>query len=117
MIIQPIIYAHPCVTCVEVSNVFWEGKGITCNECDRVFRNQACYDRHKNEPINGGGRTVCEVIRKCEKCSKPMDVRHIKDGGHICGKKCETCGLILTPRRYRSQMLYKAIGTRGREQL
>ena len=72
-----------------------EGEGIVCNECDRVFKNQACYDHHKNEPIDGGGRTVCEAIRKCEKCGNAMDVRHMKDGGHICGKKCRTCGLIL----------------------
>ena len=71
-----------------------EGDGIVCNECDRLFKNQACYDHHK-EPINGGGRSVCEVIRKCEKCGKVMDVRHMKDGGHVCGKKCRTCGLIL----------------------
>ena len=71
-----------------------EGDGIVCNECDRLFKNQACYDHHK-EPINGGGRSVCEVIRKCEKCGKVMDVRHMKDGGHTCGKKCRTCGLIL----------------------
>ena len=71
-----------------------EGDGIVCNECDRVFKNQACYDHHKG-PINGGGRSVCEVIRKCEKCGKAMDVNHLKDGGHICGKKCRTCGLIL----------------------
>ena len=71
-----------------------EGDGIVCNECDRLFKNQTCYDHHK-EPINGGGRSVCEVIRKCEKCGKAMDVRKIKDGGHICGKKCRTCGLIL----------------------
>ena len=70
-----------------------EGDGIVCNECDRLFKNQACYDHHK-EPINGGGRSVCEVVRKCEKCGKVMDVRKIKDG-HICGKKCRTCGLIL----------------------
>ena len=71
-----------------------EGDGIVCNECDRLFKNQACYDHHK-DPINGGGRSVCEVIRKCEKCGKAMDVRHMKDGGHVCGKKCRTCGLIL----------------------
>ena len=71
-----------------------EGNGIVCTECDRLFKNQACYDHHK-EPINGGGRSVCEVIRKCEKCGKAMDVRKIKEGGHICGKKCRTCGLIL----------------------
>ena len=72
-----------------------EGDGIVCNECDRVFKNQACYVNHK-EPINGGGRSVCEVIRKCEKCGKAMDVIHLKDGGHICGKKCRTCGVILS---------------------
>ena len=70
-----------------------EGDGIVCNECDRLFKNQTCYDHHK-EPINGGGRSVCEVIRKCEKCGKAVDVRH-KKNGHICGKKCRTCGLIL----------------------
>ena len=26
-----------------------EGDGIVCNECDRVFKNQACYHHHKNE--------------------------------------------------------------------
>ena len=72
-----------------------EGEGIVCNECNRLFKNQACYDRHKNEPINGGGRSVCEAVRKCEKCGNAMDVRKIKDGGHICGMKCRTCGLIL----------------------
>ena len=70
-----------------------EGDGIVCNECDRLFKNQKCYDHHK-EPINGGGRSVCHVIRKCEKCGKAMDVRRIKNG-HICGKKCRTCGVIL----------------------
>ena len=68
-----------------------EGDGIVCNECDRLFKNQACYDHHK-EPVNGGGRSVCEVIRKC---GKAMGVGKIKEGGHICGKKCRTCGLIL----------------------
>ena len=68
-----------------------EGEAIVCNECNRLFKNQVCYDRHK-EPVNGGGRSVCEVVRKCEKCGNAMDVRKIKDGGHICGKKCRTCG-------------------------
>ena len=72
-----------------------EGEGIVCNECNRLFKNQACYDRHKNEPIDGGGRTVCEAVRECEKCGKAMGARKIKDGVHICGKKCRTCGLIL----------------------
>ena len=92
---------HICTSMCKLCRGFgcvWEGKGITCNECDRVCKNQACYHRHKNEPMDGGGRTVCQVIRNCDKCGKPMDVRHIKDGGHICGKKCETCGLIFIPK-------------------
>ena len=89
---------HVCPTMCGSCRAFGcvlEGEGIVCNECNRLFKNQACYDRHKNEPINGGGRSMCEVVRKCEKCGKATDVRHMKDGGHTCGKKCRTCGLIL----------------------
>ena len=74
----------------------WENDGIVCRECKRLFKSQQCYHRHKTEPINGGGRTVCQVIRECEKCGKSMDVVKIRDGGHICGRKCRTCGLVLT---------------------
>ena len=73
-----------------------ENDGIACTECKRLFKSQQCYHRHKTEPINGGGRTVCQVIRECEKCGKSMDVAKIRDGGHICGRKCRTCGLVLT---------------------
>ena len=75
----------------------YEGDGIACNECDRLFKNQSCYDHHK-EPINGGGRSVCKVIRKCEKCGKAMDVKKLNSKGHICGKKCPTCGVMLEPK-------------------
>ena len=74
----------------------WENDGIVCRECKRLFKSQSCYDRHKTEPINGGGRTVCQVIRVCEKCGKSMDVAKIRDGGHICGRKCRTCGVVVT---------------------
>ena len=73
-----------------------QNDGMTCRECKRMFKNRQCYDRHKTEPINGGGRTVCQVIRVCEKCDKSMDIRKIKDGGHICGRKCRTCGVVIT---------------------
>ena len=81
-----------CRSCRAFGCVF-EGNGIVCNECDRLFKNQACYDHHK-EPIDGGGRSVCQAVRKCGECGKAMDVRRIKNG-HICGKKCRTCGVIL----------------------
>ena len=68
----------------------YEGHGIVCNECDRVFKNQACYDRHK-EPINGGGRIGCDVIRKCPKCEQAMHISKIREGGHKCVRECPAC--------------------------
>ena len=66
--------------------------GMVCNECDRLFKNQACYDRHKQQPIDGGGKTVCEKIRKCPKCKQSMDVRKIgKPHQCVDNKKCPTC--------------------------
>ena len=90
---------HLCPTMCRSCRGFgceYEGDGIACNECDRLFKNQSCYDHHK-EPMNGGGRSVCKVIRKCPKCSKATDVRKLNSKGHICGKKCPSCGVILKP--------------------
>ena len=75
--------------CVADSDRKW----IECNECNRMFKSRACYTRHK-EPLPGG-RSVCQTIRKCEKCGKATDVRKMKPNAHICGKKCLTCGIIL----------------------
>ena len=70
-----------------------EGDGKVCDECERWFKSKDCYDRHKESVI--GTRSVCQTIRKCEKCGKAMDVRKLNPKGHICGKKCLTCGVIL----------------------
>ena len=66
---------------------------LECNECNRWFKSKACYDRHK-ESVDGA-RSVCEGIKKCEKCGKSVEVRNLNPKGHICGKKCLTCGLVL----------------------
>ena len=70
-----------------------DSKWIECNECNRMFKSRACYTHHK-EPV-AGGRSVCQTIRKCVKCGKATDVRKLNSKGHICGKKCMTCGIIL----------------------
>ena len=86
-----------CRSCRGVGCVL-QDNGMTCNECDRLFKNQVCYDRHKQQPINGGGRTVCEMIRKCPKCKQAMDVRRIRGRGHQCvDKKCPTCKIMRNP--------------------
>ena len=75
-----------------------QDNGITCKECNRLFKNQACYDRHKQEPIDGGGKTVCEKIRKCPTCKQSMDVKKI-NRTHQCvdNKKCPTCKIERNP--------------------
>ena len=80
-----------CKSCRSFECVFEEW--IECNECERKFKSRACYDHHK-EPV-GAGRSVCQVIRKCEECGKSMDIRKLNPKYHICGRKCKTCGIIL----------------------
>ena len=76
----------------------YENNGIICKDCDRLFNNHACYDRHKQEPINGGGRTMCETVRKCPECKKTMDGRKLNN--HMCvdNKTCPTCKVKCNPR-------------------
>ena len=74
-----------------------QGNGMTCDECKRLFKNQVCYDRHKEEPINGGGRTVCEKIRKCPTCHQSVDVRKIRAHQCVDNKKCPTCKIGRNP--------------------
>ena len=64
-----------------------------CKECKRWFKSKACYDRHKERV--GAARSVCEAVKKCEKCGQSMEVRKLNPKGHICGKKCSTCGVVL----------------------
>ena len=64
-----------------------------CDQCKRWFRSKSCYDQHK-KPI-GGGRSVCELIKKCKKCGKSVHIRQLDSEKHICGRKCLTCKLII----------------------
>ena len=60
----------------------------SCVDCKRMFKSQACYDRHK-EPL-GNGESVCQQVKKCVKCGDSMRVHKLVN--HLCGKtKCKTC--------------------------
>ncbi len=59
-----------------------------CTDCMRMFKSQACYDRHK-EPLGNGG-SVCQQVKKCLRCGKSMRIHQLAD--HLCRKtKCKTC--------------------------
>ena len=85
-----------CKACRGVGCII-ENHGIICKECDRLFNNQACYDRHKQEPVNGGGRTMCETVRKCPTCKKSIHVSKLKN--HMCedNNTCPTCKVKRNP--------------------
>ena len=75
-----------------------EDNGMVCQECDRLFKNQVCYNRHKQEPIDASGKTVCEKIRKCPTCKHSMDVRKLNKHECVDNKKCPTCKIGRNPK-------------------
>ena len=88
-------YAHLCSGMCKSCRAFdcVVNDPVDCDLCKRSFKSKACYDQHK-EPF-GGARSVCEAVKKCEKCGKSMEVRQLNPKNHICGRKCTTCGIIL----------------------
>ena len=90
-----------------------QDNGMVCHECDRLFKNQACYDRHKQQPIDGGGRTVCQAIRKCPKCKQSMDVRKIGKPHQCVDKKCPTCKKERNPSDLNHQCYMQQLEPKG----
>ena len=66
---------------------------VKCDQCNRMFKSKTCYDQHK-KPV-GNGKSVCQGIKKCEKCKKSLNVNCLDSEKHICGRKCTTCGMII----------------------
>ena len=85
---------------------------LGCNECNRWFKSKACYDKHKEQV--DGARSVCQAIKKCGKCGKSVEARNLNPKGHICGKKCRTCGVVLNEKDEHKCYIQKN-GTIGRE--
>jgi len=58
---------------------------IPCESCNRTFRSQTCFDRHKTNKLRR--KTVCEQKRNCQNCG--ILLTHIK---HECYKPfCTNC--------------------------
>ena len=55
----------------------------SCEQCNRWFKNETCYNKHK-EPI-GNGKSVCQGIKKCSKCGKSVNANSLSPEKHICG--------------------------------
>ncbi|XP_063975046.1 uncharacterized protein LOC135161428 [Diachasmimorpha longicaudata] len=64
---------------------------IVCDDCNREFHGQLCFDQHKKPgSFNGNNPTVCGYIKLCGQCNTKID--HRKTQNHVCHKYyCNVC--------------------------
>jgi hypothetical protein len=77
---------HACSDCMSVPPCSFSGTKIPCGKCNKTFRSQACFDKHKNNKLRG--EAICQRKRDCVTCGGGIDPR-VK---HECLKKfCANC--------------------------
>ncbi|XP_063994390.1 uncharacterized protein LOC135171709 [Diachasmimorpha longicaudata] len=64
---------------------------IVCDDCNREFHGQLCFDQHKKPgSFSGNNPTVCDYIKLCGQCNTKID--HRKAQNHVCHKYyCNVC--------------------------
>ena len=78
--------SETCSKCFGTNKCIGGETSVFCNDCNRDFVSQSCFERHKNET------KVCNQYKKCTYCEKLF-----KGKSHICGKKrCKTCKRMCT---------------------
>lgn len=82
-------YCHSSPPCKTVSTM------IKCSDCNRSFRGQFCFDRHKI--VKYGDESVCENLQICPECCKFLNYLHRQGIAHECHEKiCTICKSITT---------------------
>jgi len=74
-----------CEACMSVPPCQFTGLRIPCEACNRNFRSQTYFDKHKTNRLRG--KTVCERKRNCATCGGL-----ISEENHECYRPyCKTC--------------------------
>ena len=61
-----------------------------CSDCDRFFKSQECFDRHKQNV--GNSKSICSSFAKCPHCHLVFARTQLRPDLHHCGlKRCSTC--------------------------
>ena len=61
-----------------------------CSDCNRIFKSQECFDRHKQNV--GNAKSICLSTAKCPHCHLVFDRTRLRPDLHHCGlKRCSTC--------------------------
>jgi len=84
-----------CSDCMSVPPCAFSGDRIPCESCNRTFRSQTCFDKHKTNKLRG--KTICAQKRNCANCKslltskkheclKPycMNCKQNSRIGHLC---------------------------------
>ena len=72
---------------------------VRCNDCNRIFKSQACFDRHKQS----SGKSICAKMIRCLECHRI--IKRYKRDSHHCGMaKCPVCKEYTRPGDHRCYM-------------
>ena len=75
-----------CTDCMAISLCVCTDVRIPCQACNRKFRNQAFFDKHKSNKLEE--KSVCVQKRNCAKCNGLLDPTRT----HECFKSfCDNC--------------------------
>jgi len=55
-----------CTGCISSPPYICTDVRIPCETCNKTFRSQGCFDKHKTNKLKG--KTVCAQKRNCAKC-------------------------------------------------
>jgi len=79
-------FRETCTDCMSIPPCICTDVRIPCEACNRTFRSQACFDKHKTNKLKG--KTVCAQKRNCAKCDGLL----VPMRNHECFKSfCENC--------------------------
>ena len=94
---------HPCTTkcscCQHTAcpNQREISSWISCAQCYRMFKGPGCLENHQRAGVSGG-KSLCQLYTKFQKCDKVVDVSQKSQGKHKCREvRCPTCQT--TPKR------------------
>jgi hypothetical protein len=63
---------------------------ISYSYCNRIFKSQECFDRHKQNV--GNAKSICLSTAKCPLCNRVFERTQLRPDLHHCGlKRCSTC--------------------------
>jgi hypothetical protein len=76
---------------------------VSCVDCNRMFKSQECFDRHKQNIGQEG--SVCASLVKCPHCNSVVKRGKMRADLHHCGQsKCKVCKEYADPKHHRCYM-------------